>query len=441
MKRSINITPIILLITLFLISCSDNSTDPGKTDTGTASIKGQVQAPDNTTPIQGATVYIGKAPANNSGTQNKRKSQLITESSDQKNCTEPTTTSYTAYTCTDANGNFEFEAEVDAGQDEIELKVFKGKFYFTKSVTINSNGVSDVGTVTVSTDGINIAVVTGSYDRMQDVLTKVGFGEIVTNQNATEYGTLKLGTETFDLYDGDNTLPEDYPDMGKLFEDNDGNSNPDINNYDIVFINCGASEEYLFPSKEKKVHHSNYYVNHKKGLLAEKKISTIKDFVQNGGMLYTTDLAYNYTEQVFPSYIDFMGDPGVSPEEAEQIYAAETGLPDITVKAELLDSNLADWLSVVGCESGSCINKNQSVTIQGFAANWAVINKAHNGADTQSWVKGPVEWNNGSGVKPLSMSFSLGSGKVIYSSYHTIEHEHSHEFRPQERILQYLVFE
>ncbi|MCW9705728.1 hypothetical protein [Fodinibius salsisoli] len=439
MQRSFNYISI-LLITLFLLSCSDNSSGPGNTGPISATISGQVQAPDNATPIQGATVYIGEAPANNSGSQNKIMAQLPTQSGGQENCEEPSA-SYTAYTCTDADGSFEFETEVEAGQDEIELKILKGNFYFTKSVTINTDGTSDVGTLMVSTSNIDIAVITGSYDRMQDVLAKVGFGEIVTDPNAAEYGKLKLGTETFDLYDGDTSLPEDYPDMGMLFEDKDGDGKPDVNNYDIVFINCGASEEYLFPSKEKTHGHAHDQAFHAKSLLAEKEISTINDYVQNGGMLYTTDLAYNYTEQVFPSYIDFMGDPGASAEEAEQIYAAETGLPDITVQAELLDSNLADWLSVVNCESENCINGDQSVTIRGFASNWAVMNGAHNGADTKPWVKGPVEWNNGSGVKPLSISFSLGSGKVIYSSYHTIEHEHSHEFRPQERILQYLVFE
>jgi len=81
-----------------------------------------------------------------------------------------------------------------------------------------------------------MAVVTGDYDRMEDILAKLGFGSL------NSWGQLELGTETFDLYDGNYSLPNaSYRDFPDIFNDNDGDSKPDIYNYDIVFINCGNS--------------------------------------------------------------------------------------------------------------------------------------------------------------------------------------------------------
>lgn len=279
------------------------------------------------------------------------------------------------------------------------------------------------------------------------MLAKVGFGELVTDKNSFDYGTLELGTETFDLYDGYESLPEEYPDMGALFEDMDGDGKADINNYDIVFINCGASPEYIFPkqSQKGKLSHRQFHNmhTHSKEVLARNQVSTIRDYVENGGTLYITDLSYNYAEQVFPAYIDFLGDPDTPADEPEQMGIADQGKSDITVRGDILENQLKDWLSVVKCGSDSCLNEeNQTVKIRGFAPAWAVMNGAHEGSGTRLWVEGAVEWvEGGSGTKPLTASFSVGSGKVIYSSYHTIEDEHTTEFHPQERILQYLVFE
>ena len=56
------------------------------------------------------------------------------------------------------------------------------------------------------------------------------------------------------------------------------------------------------------------------------------------------------------------------------------------------------------------------------------------------WTRGPVSWSSGSGTKPLTMTFPSGAGKVLYSSYHTAGASHPYML-PQERILQYLIFE
>ena len=70
-------------------------------------------------------------------------------------------------------------------------------------------------------------------------------------------------------------------------------------------------------------------------------------------------------------------------------------------------------------------------------------------ANVTTWAAGLVDWFDVQnpaepfvqGVKPLTVTLQIGSGKVLYSSYHTDELEPSSGFHPQERILQYLVFE
>ena len=45
-------------------------------------------------------------------------------------------------------------------------------------------------------------------------------------------------------------------------------------------------------------------------------------------------------------------------------------------------------------------------------------------------------------MRPLTISFDLGAGRVTYTSYHTEpSFDGSAGFLPQERILQFIVFE
>ncbi|NGP89722.1 hypothetical protein [Fodinibius halophilus] len=435
MRRSTII--IFASVTLLFISACSNSSGP--TDRNLKTIIGQVKAPDNSTPVEGATVYIGKPMSDSSGKEKAVPSTTIQTSPTDKDCPKPEV-EHTAYTCTKADGRFEFEADIDPSKSEVELKIFKGQFYFTQTVDLGSGDTSEAGTINISTDDIDIAVVASTFDRMQDVLAKVGFGEVYTDENHANYGKLKRGTETFDLYHSPSSLGGDYPLMGKLFEDGDGNGQADIHNYDIVFLNCGVSDEYIQQYKSHRHKHAQS-AQSSNPQLSKAQISTIRNYVEQGGMLYATDLAYNYVEQVFPSYLDFLGSPDTPADEAEILGVASKGTADIEVPAELLDANMKTWLQNVECANGPCLEEGQPLTIKGFMPIWVVLNGKHESSNANIWVKGPVEWSDGSGVKPLTATFGVGSGKVVFSSYHTIEEEHSHKLRPQERILQYLVFE
>jgi len=414
---------------------------------GTSKISGVVVAPDGSTPISGATVYV----PNNSGSAFFGGVVIMSESAGTSGatCEEPSKP-YAAKTCTEANGSFQFDVPVKSGV--LDLNVEKGVFSFSTRVEIGGS-TANIGNVTMPSDGDNfttkIAVITGEYDRMQDILAKLGLGTVDEN------GHLVLGTEVFDLYDGDYTLPEGYPFYTTLMEDADMSGQPDLFNYDIVFVNCGVDEYALAGtvsgqtprthSRSSKLVETN---TQNTSPQFDEYIAAIQQYVQNGGVLYVTDWAYDFIEQPFPSKIDFFSSDDVPENEPEYIDEAEWGVVDITTDADILEPNLGNWLGNVSCESGNCLNTNETIHIEGFLDDWIVMNGAHTGSDVKFWVEGLVEWYDyvdfnikHSGVKPLTASFVVGSGKVVFSSYHTVEEVGGKGWKPQERILQYLIFE
>ncbi len=97
------------------------------------------------------------------------------------------------------------------------------------------------------------------------------------------------------------------------------------------------------------------------------------------------------------------------------------------------------------------LNPDGTVHLQDFLWGWSVMVGPHTGQignQCKVWVEAPVSWwpdvlypeTLDSAVRPLTVSFHYGLGKVIYTSYHTDGEPHP-GFTPQERILEYLLFE
>ena len=121
---------------------------------------------------------------------------------------------------------------------------------------------------------------------------------------------------------------------------------------------------------------------------------------------------------------------------------AKVGSGDITTDVTV-DAALKTWLQGIPCRDGNCVQPNGTVHIDGFLGGWVVMHGAHPGkaSSVKTWASGNVSWgDSGAGVKPLTVTFPVGAGKVLYTSYHT-EPSPEAGFLPQERILQYLVFE
>ncbi len=419
-------TSTILLGTLMLGACGgggggEEEGSGGSTPGGDISVSGVIVIPDGSTPVSNATVYI---PSNQSSV-----SMRVQKTTVGTDCPEPAE-NYLIATCTDENGEFSIEGLFPA---QYEVSVVKGAFSANFQVNAEANvelsqpvalgGNLDAGAA-------NIAVVTGQFDRMQDVLAKTGLGSV------DFLGQLVLGTEVFDLYDGDDTLDSDYREFTELFAIDPATGNPRINNYDIVFINCGA-DEYGFSEDTYSVDPEDADVK-----------TAIYNYVNSGGRLYATDWAYDYIEQTFPEYIDFYGSESITdPFEPEFTNAAEEGVSIDSEDATILDDNLRTYLGNVECDGEStCLNSDGTLHVEGFLAAWAVMDGVHSmNSDVTIYTEGPAptyqdDVDADPIDRPLMVSLNIGEGKVFFSSYHT-ENIMSTELLPQERALQFLVFE
>ncbi len=376
-----------------------------------ATIAGKVVAPDGATPIANALVYV----ANSTGAAAATAQKFSAAAPATTPCGTVPDASW-ANTCSGNDGSFSFNAQIPANA---KLTAVKGTFKIEIPLAAPVAGVITQGNVAfvvgnaTGSSAPKIAVVTGAYDSIEDILAKLGFGEL-------QAGKLKLGTEKFKLYQGNSEATAGYEASDKLFVDADGDGKPDIFKYTIVFWNCGTDESVPLTAANKEI---------------------LRQYVQGGGRLYASDLAYNIIEQVFPSYIDFYGSDTTAANTAETINAAEVGTSGITVNAAV-DPALQAWLRSVTCVGGPCVQANGTVKIAGFLSGWAVINSAQAGSTgVKTWASGAVDFASSTGVvKPLTMSFAVGSGRVTYTSYHN-EAEIGAELEPQQRILQYLVFE
>lgn len=372
--------------------------------------------PDGQTVVNGATVYIASDAM-----------RLTLQISENLSCSNPSQ-SYSEATCTDNVGAFVL---ANLAPDFYQIHVERGAFKTLFEVDASSaQGELEVGAIVLQQpDGgvaATMALITGAYDHMENVLAKSGFGELDSS------GSLVLGTEQFDIFDGFGDLEGSYPKFSSLFDNNPDTGTATIYGYDIVFINCGTEEEpEIFDGAARPDD--------------EEITAVLRDYVQKGGRLYATDLAYDYIEQAFPEFLEFYGSDGPA-SEPEWLNAAEVGDSGIILEnAEILDDDLRAFLANSTCSdrpTDSCLSTNGGLYIEGFYPGWAVLEGAHDGANgVKLYTRGEVTINDGQTfIKPLTASFAFGAGYVFYSSYHS-EDRPGAGLLPQERVMQYLIFE
>lgn len=197
-------------------------------DSATITITGTILAANSTTPISGCTISTDP----------------ITSTS-KRISTKATTT-------TASDGSFSITAT--SGISTIYAK--KGSF--AKTITV-SNSTSDValGDVSIGTSDTvpSMAVVPGSYDSIEDIITTLGY----------TYTTIS---------------------------ESDLANSTTVNSYDIIFLNCGSGTS----------NNSNANV-----------ISNLQSFVNAGGSIYSSDWDYEYIESAFEDYISFYDEAGSGP--------------------------------------------------------------------------------------------------------------------------------
>jgi hypothetical protein len=366
------------------------------------SLSGTVYAPNGTDPLPGALVYVPMGalpPLPPSGTCDA--------------CA--TVPNAFVQTHSGAAGLFAFD-RVPAGNIQVVIQM--GRFRRAVSLMAPcgqavhlSADQSRLPRSHTEGDVPRVAIATGSVDRMEDVIAKIGLDDV-------------------DLYQGKSPAPSgnNYPMLDALLMDG-----ARLASYDIVLINCHNSFERL--------------------LMSGPTVGNVAEFVRAGGRLFVDDLSYEFVEWPFPAAIDFEPDPSgnalMSTVPQGALDAAEIGtggttaMPSAPVTATVMDDDLRTWLSGFP----GTLAADGSVSIQGWLHGWAVMHAVP--PQTKVWVEGNVSWTGGSGTRPLSVGLDykgidgMGCGRIVFNSYHTVPLMSSptSPFLPQERILEYLFFQ
>jgi hypothetical protein len=380
---------------------------PGTTATY---LTGVVLAPNGVDPVPGASVYVPLALQSfPPGIACELCGDIIANAA--------------VVTHTAADGSFRLgpipTAMVPVPGDTVDVVAQKGRFRRLAKVAIQSwcgdNAATD-GTLTLpgrQEDAINtipkIAVVSGMYDDMECVLTKLG-----------------IDADAIDMYAGEPL--EVVPSGNDFLRDPAA-----LARYNIVFINCGnAYELELFLDDQVRTNLANY--------------------VAAGGRLYVTDQSYTFVEEVpaWAGVIDF--GPGASGGAPETMNAAEIGDDGITTEAQVHDATMAAWLRAVEARTGESLidHAHDTVHIGGFVGGWAMQLAVAALDDAKVWISGTVSGVGLGGDLPLTTTFDIDQcGRVLYSSYHTLgrpilppdfpDYCTSGALSPQERLLEYLV--
>jgi hypothetical protein len=353
-------------------------------------VRGTVTFPSGDLPVAGALVYVPLGEAD------------VPHAGECGECVDDG--ALLAHAETDAHGAFEL---VGLPGGTTTIVVEKGRFRRVTAVEVTACQDNVVADEDVRLPGSaaegevpRIAVVTGYFDRMQEVLAKLGLSD----------DSVRLFAGETDSYYGAD-LPGAEP-IGALLHDPDR-----LATFDIVFINCGAlAWDERGPGD----------------LSTDSDVrANLRAFVEAGGRLYVTDLSYDLLEGAFPSLVDYSGAGaglGGSPEAAG---AADSGDDLPALAATVDDAGLREWLDATGSLDG------EGITVRGLIGGWAMIDSVD---DTRArvWVSGAPPQHD----RPLTVTFEAGCGRALFTSYHTVEEEAaSPAWTAQEKILAYLVLE
>ncbi|WP_369994941.1 carboxypeptidase-like regulatory domain-containing protein [Winogradskyella sp.] len=365
-------TALLLFALILITACSKDKTDD--TLTGDYSITGKFLTPNGKDAVSKATVNLF------------RNGNLVKES------------------LTDSEGNFVLS---DLPKDNYQLSIAKGKFSTNRNVDLDD--LIDAFTFDLDSLPIDllpsIAVVTGSFDHIEEVLYNIGLVDTAT------------GEPLFDIIDGHDVLDRN-PNHGHRHSTNvqhrtnpmlepnvnfgfgDFIEDPDLlDNYDIIFLNCGLSE-----SKTDFSHN-------------------ITDFVNNGGLLYATDWAYRYLNDITTDGTEYLS-----------FYDPYKSGDSVVTEAQILNPDLIDWILL----NFNIEIPNGTITIDEFLPGWQVVD-TYDPNTVLPWLYGPVDYDGISEDKYLAYTFLHGNGGVLYSSFHT--ENNTEDATTVERLMQYMVFE
>lgn len=299
-------------------------------------------------------------------------------------------------TRTSGDGTFEF-TDVPAGTHTMTVEI--GSFSSMSQVLIQKDMITDLTSAAdkVCLDqNVEIAVITGEYDHVEGILESL-------NLTYDEVGSDALGDMQSQMF------------LTNLQA---------MNEYDIIFINCGNLYDNL------SLLDFSGTVN---------TIATnLRAFVQGGKSLYVSDWSAPFIERAFPEMIDFVGND-TAHREARAGYAPQT----ITSSVET-----ADLQAVLGRTEAE-IEFPQDPDAGVINNNWAVAASVGAGATVQ--IAGDAILCNGTGNQCSSQGGTqegaallvtykdASGGTVVFTSFHN--ERQSALNQDMEVILRFLIFQ
>lgn len=292
-------------------------------------------------------------------------------------------------------------AGIPAPRAGLQVRVEKGGFTYTwpddtsdptavavAPITTDPDGThltADVGCQPlVPDDGRRYLVVKGSFDRIEDVLGRIG----LTNVDLAEGVPIDISTTFW--------TAEVFGNYERLKE------------YAAVFVNCGVLENDLL-------------------LLDSSVKANLRRYIQEGGSLYISDWAYDLVEAVWPEKINFLGDDAANS-------AAEFGV-DGDYVMEIADPALRAHVG------------SDTVTIGFQFGYYAIISQLAPGVTTYLRGDMRYRVNDGVSTlmdAPVTVSFNDGLGRVIFTAFHqeTAGRDAALEVLdgPEDQVLRFLIF-
>ena len=298
-------------------------------------------------------------------------------------------------TSTDSDGYFNFN---DVPEGTYEIVVTKGSYSTSLTIEIESGGNAVLEEPICIPPVTRMAVVTGVWDTVEEVITNLGYTVRDTYQNTNPVTSDPEGS--IDLINGEsaNFWLEDFL-ADPLW----------LSEYEIIFLNCGAQYDLINSGSA----------------AAATAIANLQDFVSAGGSLYASDWAGEALFATFPDLIDFYG-------STSTFSPSKVGKATSSQNAEILDTNMA-----------SALGRTQ-VNINFDLPQWVVLAKqsaqptnmnVYVRADAQ--VTTNIFFTTTQADTPVVVSFDYGAGKVLFTSAHN-ETQTSSDLMD---ILEYLVFE
>ncbi len=369
----------------------------------TTVMRGTVYSPGHIVPISGALVYFGfsEPPAIPSGAY-------------PETCEDPPSPFFTL-----SAPNGAFELMVSPGT--YKLVVQKGQFRRVRDITVpEGGGPVDIDTELTTLPNRNgtgdtipsmaLVFAMGGGDHIEDVLAKLTMGSLGSDN------ALVLGTEQFDIY---NISP--YQANTALL----GNLSTMLE-YHIIFFPCTID--------------GSPQLNDPTGPLSDATVkANIRAFLDAGGKVYATDMMYDVFEQVLPIYVDICGDDATMNDGDETAWSYTETAYGWTSSGWSSDSDLSAWLDAIGVGAADIDFMDNFVWIEGL---YAAPPDAPPGdpVTPKVWVYGDFVLDAGRTL-PLTVTFPVGAGKVLFSTYHTVGDGGYAEILPQEYVLVYLIME